>query len=371
MILLLSLMTGLAEGLPAEALFVYDRPVDVSLPLADGRVVYIPLNKTETEYFLSDELRCLDRDGSLLWACPIPPCRLPWSGLYQLPSGDFALIGQRTDKSVFQQVISHAGKSLSLRELPPGFLPMIPAGNDIYATQQGGADEGHSLFLIPPEGDAQEHALPVLSQQLTVLWAVPKADGTLLWARTRLSDEADLSRRKGDYLLVFRDAEGTYSRHALLTNLGWLENFGKDATPNHLGGLTALKDIATTSNRYLNTFAVLCFDNQGNPVREKQIAINSSSATAIMIDQQPDNSYVIFGIGKIKEDDLNSFIFRLHLDQEGNLLDFTARSSPSSSWPVRYLNNEVYVSTRFELVNYIIAFDKLPEVSVTFEVKAP
>ncbi|MGI6691841.1 MAG: hypothetical protein ACOX63_13520 [Christensenellales bacterium] len=358
-VLLLCLLPAcaLAEAPPAGAVLL-PRVVDNPLFLPDGRIVLLPAREDGSNILPRDEVRCLDAQGHLLWACPIPPSNHPWGGARLLADGRIALVSQRVEGGRLLDIIAADGGSLISVPLPDDLKPLIPAGDRVYGTLQG---EEYVLYEIGLDGQVQRSMLHATGPNDLLLWAWPRSNGHMLHVIGKLSDAPELDRRTGSQALVYLEADGTTSRRAVLWDVGFLDGFGRDATPNHMGGLTAL---VTKDHNNTATIWVYNYDAAGaDPRWQWSYTLDAYSATPQLIDQRADSGYTIWGSGMQNELANSGFVFRLDIDALGNVQALMTRRC-TGGWMVRYLNGQPWVYHNWAPQAWVAPFDSLPETNV-------
>jgi hypothetical protein len=160
---------------------------------------------------------------------------------------------------------------------------------------------------------------------------------------------------------VYLEADGTTSRRAVLWDVGFLDGFGRDATPNHMGGLTAL---VTKDHKNTAAFWVYNYDAAGaDPRRQWSYTLDAYSATPQLIDQRADSGYTIWGSGMQNELANSGFVFRLDIDALGNVQALMTRRC-TGGWMVRYLNGQPWVYHNWAPQAWVAPFDSLPETNV-------
>ena len=348
---------ALAEA-PPEGALVLDGQMEGTLFLPDGRVVYVPVKKDGDHFLPSDEMRCVDAGGNLLWASSLPPGKLWWGGPHQLPDGGIGLVMAEGDwRQVDLHLLGPDGQLLHSQKLPGGFRPLMLSGEWVYGT-----DEGFHLHSIDFEGKASPHQLPVLGDEAVILWTWPREGGQFVVARRQLSGEEDFAQRRSDQLLLYRDASGAYTHQAVLKAQSGVGGFLSDAVPLPQGGITALAKNDDHANRD-NEFSLISFDEKGQPVWRKVYALDALTCRANLIDLSPDGGYTLWGMGKMAELDSTGFVFRLDVDEKGNPLSLSARHSPGSLM-VRYLEGRAYVHNPWGPKSWVAPFEALPETEL-------
>ncbi len=361
-ILLLCLLPAwaLAEAPPAGAVLL-PQSSDIPLFLADGRIVLLPVRTDGPNTLPRDEVRCLNAQG-LLWACPIPPSNHPWGGARQLHDGRIALVSQRADGRWMLDIIAADGSSLISVPLPDDLKPLIPAGDRVYGTLQG---EEYVLYEIGLDGQVQRSMLHASSPNERVMWAWPRGEGHMLHVITKLRPEESSDKHTkytGSQTLVYLEADGTANRRATLWDVDFLNGFGRDATPNHMGGLTAL---VTQDHNDTATIWVYSYDAAGaDPRWSWSYTLDAHSVTPQLIDQRADSGYTIWGSGMQNELDNSGFVFRLDIDALGNVQALATRRC-AGGWMVRYLNGQPWVYHKGLSQASVAPFDSLANADIS------
>ena len=357
--LLLPLL-AVAGAVPESATLVLDSGVDTALFLPDGRVVYVPWRQSGGESLPNEELRCLDGSGNLLWSLRLPAFRVPWGGLYQLSGSQFALIAEQlADGQRVQHIITSKGELSASKPLPPGLVPIMMAGDQLFGTRQG--QEAHQLLEISPDGETRPYMLPEMKDNASLLWAWPRGSGHLMLGIGKLSQEEDFTKRTASQVLVYVDENGRQARHAMLEDKRYIDGFSGDAALNDQGGLTAL--VADYQDEAYNQFSVVCFDNKGRQAWQRNVSLDCHSVSALIIDQQADGSYTVYGAGQQTELQNAGFVFKLVIDREGSPQAFSARAA-QGGWMVRYTNGQPYVFSKWPPQAWLAPFDAMPEIEM-------
>lgn len=361
--LLLTLpLTVFVEDTPGGDALVFDGEVFTALFLPDGRVVYVPNKKGNT--LARDELRCVDRDGKLLWSCAIPAGMQYWGGPHQLTDGSFALVNTLADGKRYLEIISAQGEHLRSQLLPDEMVPLLVAGARVYGTLQG--EKEHQMFQIDLNGQAQPVSFDIIRPNSAVMWAWPKGEGHMLLIRGKASDLEDFTQRTADQALVYLDETGTETlRSAYLFERNLLHGFEPDAAFNQLGGLTALvKD--NSGYKPFNTFSIHVYAPLAEVAEDWHYAADALTIKPQLIDQRPDGGYTVWGIGKQAESDSSGFVFRMETDAKGDIQSFSAKQAEGCRM-VRYIDNQPHVFYSFGPNSWLAPFDTFPEMEIKVE----
>lgn len=352
-----------AEEVPRGAVFSADGRVSGALFLPDGRVVYVPVKMEGESYLPDDEVRCVDRHGTLLWSCAIPQGKMSWGGPHSMSDGRFGLVSRRENGANYLEIISEKGEYLHAQALPDGLIPLLVAGDTVYGTLQ---EETYTMFAISTEGQAKPVAFDGIDQNAAAMWAWPKDEGHILMIVGRLSREEDFTKRTGAQWLIYLDALGKATeRKASLTNRNYVNGFQFDAALNDVGGLTALSSGRTGENA-LNIFSIHTYAPKAKPVTDWIYALKALTVRPLLIDRRAEGSYTVWGSGKMTEMDSSGFVFRMDVDESGQVLAVSGRKAEGCSM-ARYLNGEPYVYSPWGPKWWVAPFDALPDLPLQAE----
>ena len=361
--LLLPLLAA-AETVPTSATLVLDSGAAPALFLPDGGLVYVPWQMDDHVSLPHTELRRVDAAGRLLWSCTLPAFRALWGGLYPLSGGDFLLFAElNEDNQWMQYILSGEGHIKDSRALPRDIFPLMAAGDRIFGSLQG--QEAHQLFQINLDGSKQPYQIPAVGDNATVMRSMPNEAGHLLHAVGKLSQEEDISQRTADQVLLYLDEKGGQARHARLHNKKFVEGFAGDAVFNPQGGLTAL--VKDDYKDIFNRFSVICFDENGTQVWEKQYSLEVHSVSAQLINRLPAGGYLIHGAGTVSLEGQEGFVFRLEVDADGGPLAFSVRASKDGRM-VRDGQGQPLVFNGWPPAAWAAPLESLPEMDVQMRV---
>lgn len=354
---------SLAEEVPGGALFSADGRISGALFLPDGRVVYVPVKMEGDAYLPDDEVRCVDRHGTPLWSCAIPQGKMSWGGPHRMGDGRFGLVSLRENGARYLEIISEKGQHLRSQPLPDGLIPLLLAGDTVYGTRQ---EEEYTMFAINTEGQAEPLAFDGVDKNAVVMRAWPKDGGHILMIVGRLSREEDFTKRTGSQWLVYLDAEGKATeRTAWLPGRNYINGFHFDAAMNGFGGLTALGS-GEAGEDALNVFSIHAYAPKARPVTDWVYALKASSAHPQLIDRRAEGGYTVWGRGKMTEMDSSGFVFRMDVDESGQVLAVSGRKAEGCNM-TRYLDGEPYVYSPWGPKWWVAPFDALPEIPLQAE----